>query len=262
MDVDGGHTALPLQTGGARTIPPPRQHSGEGAFVPESRFGTWFLNTQTWSDYVLKVALRDLRRMMPHPEDTWPVLLDVGCGHGQSLPLLAEAFRPARLLGLDRARKVLVNASPRAAEIGPAVTLIQGDCTMLPLPAGSVDLIFSHQILHHLVEQAAALREFHRVLRPGGVLLLAESTRAYIEWWIIRLLFRHPMHVQRTAAEYLAMVRACGFVVAPDAVSYPYSWWSRTDLGIPERVLRIPPPPPGQREETLLNVVAVKAEAG
>jgi len=256
MDADGGHAALPFKPGGARTIASPRQDG----FVPESRFGFWFLNTQTWSDYVLKVALRDLRRMMDQPEKNFPVMLDVGCGHGRSLPLLAEAFRPARLLGLDREPRVLANARPRAAKIGPMVTLIRGDCTTLPLAAGSVDLIFCHQILHHLVPQAQALREFHRVLRPGGVLLLAESTRAYIEWWIIRLLFRHPMHVQRTAGEFLAMVRACGFVVTPDAISYPYLWWSRTDLGIPERVLRIPPPPTGRREETLLNVVAVKAE--
>ena len=46
------------------------------------------------------------------------------------------------------------------------------------------------------------------LLKPGGVLLFAESTKRYIHSWIIRLLFRHPMDVQKTAPEYLAMVRA------------------------------------------------------
>lgn len=233
-------------------------HSG---FVPESRFGVWFLNTRTWADHVLKVALDDLRRLMAHPDSHYPVVLDAGCGHGRSLPLLMDAFRPERLIGVDREDKVLANARPFAAKIGRAVTLIQGDCARLPLRDGSVDLIFCHQTFHHLVEQEQCLREFYRILRPSGLLLFAESTRFYIESWIIRLLFRHPMHVQRSADEYLALLRAGGFVVAPDAVSYPYLWWSRIDLGGAERLLRIPPPRPGNREETLLNLVAVKADA-
>ena len=52
----------------------------------------------------------------------------------------------------------------------------------------SVDVVFCHQTFHHLTRQREALREFHRVLKPGGLLLFAESTRAYIESWIIRLL--------------------------------------------------------------------------
>jgi ubiquinone/menaquinone biosynthesis C-methylase UbiE len=229
-------------------------------FVPETRIGRWFLDTQTWSDRVLKVALDDLRRLMEQPAARYAVVLDVGCGHGRSLPLLMAAFRPGRLIGVDCERTVLANARTRAARIGQAVTLIHGDCSRLPLRDGSVDLIFCHQTFHHLVDQAAALREFHRVLRPSGLLLFAESTRAYIESWIIRLFFRHPMEVQRSAAEYIDMLRGCGFVVAPDAISCPYLWWSRADLGGAERLLRIRPPRPGQREETLLNLVAVKAE--
>ena len=228
-------------------------------FVPESRFGLWFLNTQTWYDYVLKIAVADLRRLMADRDGAYPVVLDAGCGHGQSLSLLTGAFRPERLIAIEHEHKVLVNAQRRAARIGPPVALIRGTCAALPLRDGSVDLIFCHQTFHHVVDQEAALREFHRVLRPSGLLLFAESTRAYIESWFIRLLFRHPMQVQRCAAEYLAMLRAGGFEVAPDAVSYPYSWWSRPDLGAAEQWLKIAPPPFGRREETLLNVVAVKA---
>lgn len=115
---------------------------------------------------------------------------------------------------------------------------------------------FCHQTFHHLVEQEAALAEFLRVLKPGGVLLFAESTRRYIHSWIIRALFRHPMDVQRTAPEYLQMVRAAGFVVPETSISYPYLWWSRGDLGILERWFGIAPP--AAREETLLNLVAIK----
>ena len=106
------------------------------------------------------------------------------------------------------------------------------------------------------------LAEFHRVLKPGGRLLLAESTDAYICSWVIRLLFRHPMHVQRSAAGYLQMVRAAGFAFDDPNVWYPYLGWSRAgDFGLLERWGIRQPPPPGQRRETLVNVAAFKPPA-
>ena len=84
---------------------------------------------------------------------------------------------------------------------------------------------------------------------------MAESTRRYIYNWMIRLLFRHPMHVQRTAPEYLAMLAQAGFEVRADRISTPYRWWSRPDLGFLEW---IGIPVPTEREETLLNVVVRK----
>jgi ubiquinone/menaquinone biosynthesis C-methylase UbiE len=260
MRTDGGQAP-----GAMRTIEPQLWPARRGAasprpsdFVPESRFGVWFLDTFMWSDYVLKLAVEDLQRLMPDPTARRRVVLDIGCGHGRSLPLLMAAFRPDRLIGLDRDHEVLATAQANAAKIGPAVKLLQGDCVDLPLPDASVDLVFCHQTFHHLVDQEGTLREIDRVLQPSGLLLFAESTRAYIESWIIRLLFRHPMHVQRSADEYVAMVRAAGFRVPPDAVSYPYLWWSRPDLGARQLLLRTAPPPRGAREETMVNLIAQK----
>ena len=137
------------------------------------------------------------------------------------------------------------------------VELQRGDISALALPDESVDLIFCHQTFHHLTRQREALAEFHRVLKPGGLFLFAESTRAYITSWIIRLLFRHPMEAQHSADEYIEMIRAQGFQVSAENCSFPYLWWSRADLGLPERI-GIAPPKPGEREETLINLVAIK----
>ncbi len=224
--------------------------------VPETAFGKWFLKTETWRVHVLERAIADLVRLIPEPRASYGVVVDVGCGSGYSLPKLAERFAPRELVAVDIDPQMLATSGQEAQRAGVAVKLLEASSSRLPLPDGYADLLFCHQTFHHLVEQEAALAEFLRVLKPGGVLLFAESTKRYIHSWIIRALFRHPMEVQRTAEEYLRMVRAAGFVVPEASVSYPYLWWSRGDLGVLERWFRIQPRK--DREETLLNLVAVK----
>jgi ubiquinone/menaquinone biosynthesis C-methylase UbiE len=224
------------------------------AFVPETRFGLWFLSTPTWRVHVLQRALDDLQRMAPGlPQGG--VVLDIGTGLGHSLPELAERFRPSQIHALDPEPDFAERCDEMRRSAGAPVALHHAHAERMPLPDASVDLVLCHQTLHHIVDQQAALAEVFRVLKPGGHLLLAESTRAYIHSWIIRLLFRHPMHVQRSAPEFLAMLGEAGFEVKPEHISTPYLWWSRKDLGAMEWLgFGVPQ----EREETLLNVVARK----
>jgi ubiquinone/menaquinone biosynthesis C-methylase UbiE len=225
------------------------------AFVPETRIGFWFLGTETWTRSVIRVALTDLERLIPERKASYPVVLDVGCGQGKSFRPLVEHFAPQRLIGIDAEEKCLARAREEASKERIPIELRRSDLAALDLADASVDLVFCHQTFHHLVRQEEALREFHRVLKPGGVLLFAESTRAYIHSWIIRLLFRHPMHLQRSAEEYMATIRAHGFAFGPQNVSLPYLWWSRSDLGALEFFgFGVP----AQREETLVNLAATK----
>ena len=224
-------------------------------FVPETRFGFWFLGTETWVQHVLTVALNDLERLIPDRQVTYAVILDVGCGQGNSFRLLHDKFLPQRLIGVDIDERSLQQARTQVARNNLPVELLQNDGAELELPDASVSMLFCHQTFHHLVRQEEALSEFYRVLQPGGLLLFAESTRAYIHSWIIRLLFRHPMDVQRSAEEYLAMIRDHGFEFGSENVSFPYLWWSRPDIGMAEWLGF---PVPQKREETLVNVVARK----
>ena len=66
------------------------------------------------------------------------------------------------------------------------------------------------------------------------------------------------MDVQKTADEYIAIVRTAGFQVPDDRISLPYLWWSRPDIGFFEWVgFKVPT----ERNETLVNLVAVKPSA-
>ncbi|MFW9269545.1 class I SAM-dependent methyltransferase [Pseudomonas sp. D2-30] len=232
-------------------------------YVQETRFGFWFLRSHTWQHHVLRVAVEDLRGLFNTAPPSNPVLLDAGCGQGKSFQYLRQAFAPQRLIGVDADPHSLDLSAQEAARQGMAVELIGSDCATLAVPDASVDLLFCHQTFHHLVEQEKALAEFYRVLKPGGYLLFAESTEAYIDTWVIRWLFRHPMHVQKSAAQYLAMIRNQGFQFEDRNVSYPYLWWSRAkDFGLLERWGLRRPKPFGEREETLVNVVARKPLEG
>jgi SAM-dependent methyltransferase len=228
-------------------------------FVAETRLGFWFLGTQTWESRVVRVALADLERLIPEGRRPYhPVLLDVGCGQGKAFKPLHERFAPRRLIAIDFEQACLERAAQQAARDGVRAEIQRGDVAALALADASVDVVFCHQTFHHLTRQREALAEFHRVLKPGGLLLFAESTRAYIESWIIRLLFRHPMEVQHSAEEYMAMIRETGFRFGPENVSCPYLWWSRSDLGAREW-WGFGVPRRGEREETLINLVATKA---
>jgi ubiquinone/menaquinone biosynthesis C-methylase UbiE len=208
---------------------------------------------------VLRVAINDLRGLFSESLPANPVLLDAGCGQGKSFRHLRQTFAPQRLIGIDADPHSLELSAAEAARQGFDVELIGSDCATLNVADASVDLLFCHQTFHHLVEQQKALAEFYRVLKPGGYLLFAESTEAYIDTWVIRWLFRHPMHVQKSAAQYLEMIRQQGFEFAVRNVSYPYLWWSRSkDFGLLERFGLRRPKPFGEREETLVNVVARK----
>ena len=228
-------------------------------YVEETRFGFWFLRSHTWQHHVLQVAINDLRNLFTEALPGHPVLLDAGCGQGKSFQYLHQSFSPQHLIGLDADPHSLLLSREEATRQGMDVELIGSDCASINVPDACVDLLFCHQTFHHLVEQEKALAEFYRVLKPGGYLLFAESTEAYIDTWVIRWLFRHPMQVQKSAAGYLQMIRQQGFEFSPQNVSYPYLWWSRAkDFGLLERFGLRQPKPFGQREETLVNVVARK----
>ena len=229
------------------------------AHVPESNFGKWFLRSHTWTNYVLEVAMDDLSKLLNNDKAAYDVIADVGCGYGRSLKKINERFNPKKLIAIDIDPEMIAATKKEVAiEQLSNVDYVCCSSSMIELEDNSVDMLLCHQTFHHLIYQEQAISEFLRILKPGGVLLFAESTKRYIHSFIIKLLFRHPMKVQKTADEYLKLVRDAGFYVADDKISYPFLWWSREDLAIKENLFGISPPT--EREETLINLIAQKPE--
>jgi SAM-dependent methyltransferase len=97
-------------------------------------------------------------------------VLDVGCGPGSITVGLAAAVAPGEVVGVDADPERVARARARAAQAGAGnVRVARADVHALPFPTASLDAALVHAVLEHLPDPAAALREVHRVLKPGGV---------------------------------------------------------------------------------------------
>jgi len=230
---------------------------GEARACPETRFGTWFISSRVWTDYVVRDTVVDLVRLLGRDRRVpRPVILDVGCGVGGALPLLDDAFAPARLVARDHDTALLARAARQALpRCRCPVDLAVADAERLDLRDESVDVVLCHQTLHHVADSRAVAGELYRVLRPGGPLLVAESCRPFTASRRVRLLFRHALHHQRRAGAWVDLVRDTGFVVEPERINTPDPWWSRPDFGLRALLGRPGPPPP---DPMVVHFVALK----
>ena len=104
--------------------------------------------------------------------------LDVGCGVGFYALWLAQAIGPTgRVLGIEPTaeRAEAARALVGGQVDGGRLEFRAGDATALDMPAGAFDWLWCGDVLHHILDTEAALREFRRVVRPGGRIIVKES---------------------------------------------------------------------------------------
>jgi ubiquinone/menaquinone biosynthesis C-methylase UbiE len=100
-------------------------------------------------------------------------IVDVGCGTGILASRIERQLIPEVVYGCDPSAGMLEKARGRSA----AVRWIQGAAEKLPLDAGAVDAVVTTEAFQFF-DQAAALRDFHRVLEPGGHIVISVITPA------------------------------------------------------------------------------------
>lgn len=104
------------------------------------------------------------------------VVVDVGCGTGRTTEALLKRYRRARTIGTDLALQPL-RMSQRRGDWRRRIRGVCADAEALPLADGCCDLLFSNLMLYWCPDPRAALAEFNRILRPGGVLMFATLGR-------------------------------------------------------------------------------------
>lgn len=122
-------------------------------------------------------------------------ILDAGCGTGVNLPYLRRCLPRATIVGIDLASRMLRHARGKTLALAKPVHLCQASCFELPCADASYDVLISTRFIHqfpHPLKQAA-YREFRRVVRPGGLIIVEFYARPYarlhylvprrIAWW-------------------------------------------------------------------------------
>jgi SAM-dependent methyltransferase len=127
----------------------------------------WFVGRR---ELARELLMRYGRGVEPFPSASSPLassplrLLDVGCGTGATLKATADL---GMMIGLDRSPEALRLCRQRGL-----CELVLADAEALPIASESVGVVLALDLLEHIEDDAAACREFARVLRPEGLLLV------------------------------------------------------------------------------------------
>jgi len=124
------------------------------------------------------------RELAVHLREGPAQILDAGCGTGGLMARLGPGHPAWSWTGVDLspvacalARARWSAPTPRSLGEGgpagrPAPLVVEASLTALPFPDDAFDAVVSADVLYHVADDSAALRELRRVLRPGGVLIL------------------------------------------------------------------------------------------
>lgn len=102
----------------------------------------------------------------PHLREGFRVL-DCGCGPGTISAGLAGVVKAGSVHGIDQSELQIAEA--KRIHSAPNLTFSTDDVYDLPFEDGSFDLVFAHALFEHIGQPEPALREMHRVLKPGGL---------------------------------------------------------------------------------------------
>lgn len=101
-------------------------------------------------------------------------IIEVGCGAGWLCPTLAQF---GRVTGTDLSDEVLTRASQRM----PDVEFVAGDFMALEFPEGTFDVVVTIEMLSHVADKDAFMAKITRLLKPGGLMMMATQNRPVLE---------------------------------------------------------------------------------
>jgi ubiquinone/menaquinone biosynthesis C-methylase UbiE len=129
-----------------------------------------------------RTAENSAAHLLPHLR-TGLTVLDVGSGPGTITADLASLVAPGRVVALEHTAEALALTRAEIERRGiETVDFVVGDVHAMDLDDDSVDVVHAHQVLQHVTDPVAALREMRRVCRPGGLVAVRDSDYGGFVW--------------------------------------------------------------------------------
>lgn len=126
--------------------------------------------------HLSRTAQNSAQHLIPHLKPGMKIL-DIGCGPGTISTSLADLVGPSgSVIGLDPSAEVIEQASKNSHSTYGNVTFQVGDAANLHFEDSTFDVVHAHQVLQHVSDPVAILREMRRVAKnPGGIISLREG---------------------------------------------------------------------------------------
>jgi ubiquinone/menaquinone biosynthesis C-methylase UbiE len=124
-------------------------------------------------------------------------------------------------------------ARRRLARHGDRVRLWVGDAAAIEAEDETYDAVFDFGIIHHIPRWRDAVREVHRVLKPGGRLYAEEVLRDFIHHPVWRRVLDHPMHDRFDADTFADALRDAGFRIRGERSLWNHFAWFAAEKPAP-----------------------------
>lgn len=135
------------------------------AFV--SRFERWWLDSWPHRWHIRRFVPQLLRSC---PEPFRGEVLEVGCGRGWTSRRILDTFPQVELTAVDVDARAAAWFLPLQEQYGRRLRFVQADALALPFDRASFDVVVAIHVLHRVTDPRVAVRQWLRVLRPGGLI--------------------------------------------------------------------------------------------
>ena len=139
--------------------------------------------------------------------------LEVGCGRGVGVEIILEVFGAARVDAFALDPHMVALARVRHASRADRTRFSVGDAEHIEAPDATYDAVFDFGILHHVPDWHKALREIHRVLKPGGTFYADDVYSPFLSVSVVRRLAVHPEENRFDHAGFQAAIRETGLEI-------------------------------------------------